>query len=542
MFSAFTFMYVLGLVLAVVVLFSPGLHGWGLRVNDVTGNAQSPPSNFNTACAYLGAGCPSQSFEPVDYQTIPYIENVVSPSFLTISNLFDAKKMKQCLKDRYIVLLGDSAMSERIVDMAVTMGSVSTNVSALNELLLSDEISNTWIRFHHEHPNFNSKNFSSYYYYDDVVMAFHGWHHRNITLTLTEDRMKIRYRFIGHYDLHGNSLGIRSLSFIKDELMYMLGLENLALNTTNVEYNRVPNAVVLHSGYHDVLNSGHSVGVFMRTLRSFLTLTMLIYHHLHVTVPTFYWQGSPLHESDHTSVVKLRVIEEEVFKMSQALPHFVYINNTQLFDHIPGFESDTSKYTHDFIHFGAITRRYNMSKLGTVSVMMTNYLLTHICSTENYVGSKRLDTLLFPKPFHLKHKPGILSLDEVDSFHSKWVKFVGSVRLFGSGRLVCLLVGRVFPCPSPVEISRFTAMVHEKEETLDGRLLPLFISIDLPPLLNNTLMRAGSDSRIFWVNNGMKFQANNAQVFFNRGWEFSQVILVEDECVDLFLTGEPLNE
>jgi lipid-A-disaccharide synthase-like uncharacterized protein len=536
-------MYVAGLVLAVVVLFSPALHGRGLRVDDVAGNAgfQSTSNSFNTTtCFYLGAGCPQSV--PVDFRTIPYIENIVSPSFLSISNLFDVKKMKQCLKDRYVVLLGDSTMSERMVDMAVTMGSVSRNVSALNELLLSEEISNTWIRVHHELPKFNSKNFSSYHYYDDVVMAFHGWHHRNITLTLTNDRMKIRYRFIGHYDVHRNSLGVTALSFIKDELMYMLGLENTSLNTTDIDYHRVPNAIVLQSGYHDVANPAHGVGVFIRTLRSFVVQTMLSYYHAAVTVPTFYWQSPPLHESNYTSVVKLRMIEDEVFKMSRVLPHFVYINNTQLFDHIPGFESDTSRYTYDFIHFGAITRRYNMSRLGTVSVMMTNYLLTHICATENYVGNKKLDTLLFPKPFLLRRKPDVLSLKEVDSFHSRWLKFVGSIKVSGSSRLVCLLVGRIFSCPPANEISRFTAMVHVKEETLDERFLSLFTSIDLPPLVNNSVICAHSDGLMFWLNNGMKFQANNQKVFFNRGWEFSQVIRVEDECLELFLTGESLNE
>jgi hypothetical protein len=513
----------------------------GVLVSCVTGLELLPTSN---ECKFLSPRC--KTFEGIDFRTIPYTVDRVLSTFTSISNLFDDTKMRQCLKDRYVVFLGDSTVSERILDMTMTMGGISKNETALNQFISSPEIGVDWI--HHPHHDFNDKslNDSSYHHFNDVTLAYHAWNHRNMTITLASERMKIRYRFNGHYLIHSRFLGISAMTHpsIEQELAYMFGYDELAanMNLNNQQrptYNRVPNAIVIHSGYHDYWNKEHKVEIFRKTLLTIVINSLVRYHRANLAViPPIYWQGTPLHYSKYTSVETLRQIDEAAFALSQLLPNLVYINTTRVYDYIPDLEANLDLYTNDFIHFGAVNRHHFPSKLGTISVLMTNYVLTYICATDNYVNNVKSNSPTFPMP-EPTSKANALSVGAVLDYHTNWMNFVGTARVTQSGQLACLVIGRVFPCPATSEeLKRFTGLTHERTKTMDESLLRLFSPIqNMSPLVNNSLIRASNEKQIYWILNGEKIPIRHGRVFFNRGWEFDQVVAVDAECLELFRTG-----
>jgi hypothetical protein len=490
-------------------------------------------------CKFISPAC--DKFRDLDLETIPYTSGIVSSSFTSISNLFDQSKLKQCLKDRYLVFLGDSTVSERILDMAVTLGGVSKNETALDKFVGGEEVGVAWVNGQHHDPKDTSINSSSYYYYNDVVLAYHAWNHRNMTLTLANDRMKIRYRFTGHYLVHNKFLGIGAIAHpsIQGELGYLLGYDQLVASTKT--YNRVPNAIIIHSGYHDLWYKDFYIDRLIKTLQTLVMDSLANYVAANlVVIPPIYWQSTPLHTSKYTSVDKLRAIEEEVFKLSEVLPNLVYINTTRVYEYIPDLSVDEEKYTNDFIHFGAVNRHHFRKKLGTISVLMTNYVLTYVCAQDNFVDNLKVSTPVYPAT-QVAAKRAAVPVQTVLEFRSNWIHFVGKVKTT-TGAAVCLLVGKVFPCPSDDALSYFSAMVHDAMRILPNEMLPLFFSVEtLPKLSNNSLVRASGERQIYWLVSGEKLPIRHGRVFFNRGWEFDNVVPIDADFLELFRTGREID-
>jgi hypothetical protein len=505
-----------------------------------------------TNCTFLSRDCSGASH--IDFDSVPYMEGIVLSSVLDIMNIFDTNTIRHCLKDRYVVFLGDSTISERVVDMAATLGDLYKDKARFKTLIMGDEEGNKWV--HNRHPTPRNGNDTSYYYFNDVALAFNHWNHRNISVTLASERMRLQYRYIGHSSVYGNYIGISTLELIQNELENMLGYKIIRAspmgnNNCSVRYDGVPGSIVIQSGYHDSLNPTHTLEKFKRTIVRFAVISLALNHRAGLAIPTIFWQAAPLHESkrEGISVDKLLDMEEVAWRLSQVLPNFVYINSTRVYEFVPTLLPNYTRFTKDFVHFGAVSQHEDPSRLGTISLLLSNYILTHICSFVSYVGDVRQRIPLFPMPEPLPVKMRVLSIDRVAYFHNYWLKFVGCISVLSSNGqlrpgLQCLVAGRLFDPPTEEQRKEYGALRDQPDVILAEELLPLFTNITIPadssPKFNNSVIgREYATNEFYWVINGEKRLITNSKVFFKKGWDFSDVRQVDADIFDLFLTGQP---
>ena len=136
-------------------------------------------------------------------------QNMVE-KYIGAANLFDANRARQCLKDTYIVLIGDSSMSETFHDLVVLLNRLA--VSEQFDLYVNESVHHSTVtdaersvinpEFHihwKENPNPCDNNSREDLNKTDSIPEIfldpkHG--HRNATLWMADSNILIRYSYI----------------------------------------------------------------------------------------------------------------------------------------------------------------------------------------------------------------------------------------------------------------------------------------------------------------------------------------------------------
>ena len=125
-------------------------------------------------------------------------DNQMPVDLVANTTLYDTSKTRQCFKDKYIVILGDSSLIETTHDMILLLTKLADNDNLLH-IYLTNCIG------HGYKPRtefkFNSDSVAT-------VQLDKKTGHRNLTYTLPEYNIRIRYRFTGGNALASNNDGI----------------------------------------------------------------------------------------------------------------------------------------------------------------------------------------------------------------------------------------------------------------------------------------------------------------------------------------------
>jgi hypothetical protein len=165
-------------------------------------------------------------------------------------------------------------------------------------------------------------------------------------------------------------------SFVRDELVCLLGLIGDDIDCP------LPDIIILNSGHHDVKESFET---FETSLRAFLDKLKASYIKIKHKDVKVIWKGtliSGLHETGHRELVALDQLARKIVEDYK----ITYVNATNVLTYMPRYQ-DLKKngdrpyqlYTADRIHHGGVARCHNITKVGTVSMLVTQRILYAIC-------------------------------------------------------------------------------------------------------------------------------------------------------------------
>ena len=124
--------------------------------------------------------------------------NQMTVSLVNSTTLYDTAKTRQCFKDKYIVILGDSSLIETTHDMILLLTKLGDNDNLLHKYLAN-------CVGHGYKPRtefkFNSDSVAT-------VQLDKKTGHHNLTYILPDYNIRIRYRFTGGNALASNNDGI----------------------------------------------------------------------------------------------------------------------------------------------------------------------------------------------------------------------------------------------------------------------------------------------------------------------------------------------
>ena len=128
---------------------------------------------------------------------IPYLFGHVDIDFFTenLDNIFDQRRTMNCLKNKRILVLGDSVLEEFHMDISILLSGIGSNEKLVNNFIYfagSKTPRGTFYRL----PN--------------KVLLYNHPNRRNITIISEESQTYLRHRFMGHYDIKSNYYGVRS--------------------------------------------------------------------------------------------------------------------------------------------------------------------------------------------------------------------------------------------------------------------------------------------------------------------------------------------
>ena len=142
----------------------------------------------------------------------------VHPSFpKEVSALHDMNKALKCMRNKRIVMLGDSSVAEVFHDLALLFSGISSE--PLKDTMLAYVMKAT------KREKGGGRETWRYDLPNDVFVEFHGLHRRNMTL-YAPNNVVVRYRFTGHYDPAKNLMGIDTFfdKNFEEELSCLLGV------------------------------------------------------------------------------------------------------------------------------------------------------------------------------------------------------------------------------------------------------------------------------------------------------------------------------
>jgi hypothetical protein len=139
---------------------------------------------------------PSSACKGIDIRSIPFIFNHVTENFVKTQDFYDTDAVSSCLKNKRIVLLGDSTMIELANDMTILLSGLALDSQSLEKYLY---------RTTHVDAKY------SHYDLPNHVQEFYYGNHRNMTIYSSKTNTHIRSRYIGHYDPRKDDMGVKTL-------------------------------------------------------------------------------------------------------------------------------------------------------------------------------------------------------------------------------------------------------------------------------------------------------------------------------------------
>ena len=139
---------------------------------------------------------PSNVCQGIDIKTIPFIVDHVLDTFVKTQKLFDTVAVGECLKNKRILLLGDSTMIEFANDLSILLSGLASDSKILEKYL-----------YRTSHINGAHSHFDLMHH---VTEDYFGNHH-NMSISSENNHIHIISRYIGHYDIKKSNLGAMTL-------------------------------------------------------------------------------------------------------------------------------------------------------------------------------------------------------------------------------------------------------------------------------------------------------------------------------------------
>eukprot|EP00747_Dinoflagellata_sp_TGD_P154317 gnl/TRDRNA2_/TRDRNA2_177490_c3_seq12.p1 gnl/TRDRNA2_/TRDRNA2_177490_c3~~gnl/TRDRNA2_/TRDRNA2_177490_c3_seq12.p1 ORF type:complete len:380 (-),score=13.20 gnl/TRDRNA2_/TRDRNA2_177490_c3_seq12:192-1331(-) len=178
-------------------------------------------------CTPECTGHPEDTVEPFYRFRTPNAFNVPSFQVPNTTHFWSGSSVKECLRGRTVLFLGDSNTAEIVMDLLLVLTGDVSNVNnfAASVTKVSKPTTLTW-----------SSHLGS------VKAAFHHAPQgdRNFTISMPDDQITLKFRYIGHAHLSGKRMGIKTLldpAVVSEIRRYISVLS--------------PDTVVINSGMHD---------------------------------------------------------------------------------------------------------------------------------------------------------------------------------------------------------------------------------------------------------------------------------------------------
>ena len=315
----------------------------------------SVPASITTAAVMVASLILSNA---QDLSTIPQFDDL---SFLSSKmTLFDSTNFRKCVAGKYILLFGDSTMTEFADDLVLLLSGIGNQPKEVDDYAYKS----THVKSKNTSPSTFNLNWN-------VSVEYHNFH-RNMTISVPSIDTFIRYRYSGDVDLHQNRGGLHmfSDSRFKDELEWHLSHRQRFSGLTGQH----PDVIILNSCHHDFK---HGLPHFQRGLQ-------WIFKYLTVKLPTtqLIWKSTflSLHYLDPLYLPFLFPFETAAANLAK-IHNVTYVNTTYAYDtllkgHLAGKETS---YTTDFLHHGSIAKYHNLSMKLSISSFTTQVVLDSFC-------------------------------------------------------------------------------------------------------------------------------------------------------------------
>jgi hypothetical protein len=158
---------------------------------------------------------PKSACEGINITQIPFILDHVSEKFAKTQEFYDTDGTSSCLRNKRLVLLGDSTMIEFANDLAILLSGIASDSEALEKYLFRTT------RVSAGYAQYDLPNHVSEVYYGN---------HRNMTIYSKQLNTHIRMRYIGHSNLNKEDMGLRTL-LEKRYVVIVIGIQFFFLPT-----------------------------------------------------------------------------------------------------------------------------------------------------------------------------------------------------------------------------------------------------------------------------------------------------------------------
>ena len=278
-------------------------------------------------------------------------------SLINSTTLYDTNKTRACLKDKYIVILGDSSMAETTHDI----------IFLLSRMLVHDDIFHRYLAkcVGHLTPPYDNSNVFNIP--NDSIFSVEldrRSGHRNLTFTLPDYNIHIRYRANGGNKLADNAHGIPGMLIgsALNEYLCLLGDPATACPK--------PDIVLIKSGHHDTGHIPQSIHAMSKLFN--------ILNHTKTRYSKIYWLETTDYSSHNRGLTDLNTAAKR-YCMDYDIHYIPTDNIAKIYNNTLYNETLTKDvFKSSTAHIGAI--RYKGKESLVLTSYMTQNLLQHICA------------------------------------------------------------------------------------------------------------------------------------------------------------------
>ena len=281
----------------------------------------------------------------------------IPASLIDSTTVYDTNKTRACLKDKYIVILGDSSMAETTHDI----------IFLLSRMVVHDDIFNRYLAkcVGHLTPPYDNSNVFNIP--NDSIFSVEldrRSGHRNLTFTLPDYNIHIRYRANGGNKLADNAHGIPGMLIgsALNEYLCLLGDPATACPK--------PDIVLIKSGHHDTGHISQSIHAMSKLFN--------ILNHTKNRGSKIYWLETTDYSSHNRGLTDLNTAAKR-YCIDYGIHYIPTDNIAKIYNNTLYNETLTKDvFKSSTAHIGAI--RYKGKESLVLTSYMTQNLLQHICA------------------------------------------------------------------------------------------------------------------------------------------------------------------
>lgn len=308
--------------------------------------------------------CPAENYSgELGIFGLPYSKHALE--LCDIHKYFTTTMTRQCLKNKKVVLLGDSTMTETTHDLSILLSGV-TNVSDIHAYMRAATRSHSTSL-------------------GDSTQILLQPNHRKMTTYESSHNITLQHRFTGHHDITLDFGGIDTFfnSSFSDELRCLLGdigdgggggggggVGGVGGRKKCTK----PDILIINSGLHDRISS-QQYHEKMSQLAKLIRKTQ---------IPRVLYKGS-IYIPPHFHTPKdIKGSSLEAYDVSAKyqfeLYGMTYMNTSKLMQDIfCQLDANVNKYSPDCLHYGAIAYYHDENLNYAMMTYITQAILNHIC-------------------------------------------------------------------------------------------------------------------------------------------------------------------